>query len=423
MSLQLVGLSHHTAQLPLLERVAGTGRDGAALLSDLRRLPGTTEAMMLSTCNRLEIYTVTDDCEHGSKRVLDLLAEHAGVTPAELAQQGFVYRDAAAVQHLLEVAGGLDSLVVGDQQILGQVRAAYASSAAAGAAGPVLHPLAQKALRVGKQITKGTNLAGAGASVVDAALQHVAAALPGNTLAGRRVLVMGAGALGSLAVAQLRRRGVAQVLVANRTPSRAASLASTDSAVRAIAPTDVADELAKADVVIACTAAPGVLSQTQMRAALDWRAANPGSDHAPLVLCDLGLPRNIDPCVGVLPGVLLVDLDTLRAPVAKENVHVVAARRIVTDHVEAWSERQRTADALPTVVRLRENGQAVVDAELARLHSRLPNLDTVTRQEVTRAAQRIAEKLLHAPTLALRTTGPALAVPAPDTSAALRAVS
>lgn len=251
--------------------------------------------MLISTCNRVEVYAASTDTRAARTHVLDVLARHAGIVRATLTPHSLTCSGEAAARHLFQVAGGLDSLVLGDEQILGQVRAGYAAATGRGAAGPVLHPLAQLALRVGKQVRTSTGLAHVGASVVVAALERAAADLPGSTLTGRRAVVLGAGAMGALAVAHLQRRHAREVLVINRTPSRASELTTSTggSAVRALAPQELPAALAAADVVVACTSADGtVISLAQIAAALRERPA----DRGPLVVCDLGLPRNVDPC-------------------------------------------------------------------------------------------------------------------------------
>lgn len=407
MSLLLIAITHRTAPLAVLEQVAVADRDRPDLLKQLLDSPAVTEAMLISTCNRIEVYAASTDTRAARTHVLDVLARHAGIARATLTPHSLTCSGEAAARHLFQVAGGLDSLVLGDEQVLGQVRAGYAAATDRGAAGPVLHPLAQQALRVGKRIHSSTGLARVGASVVQAALEHAAGALPAGTLTGRRAVVVGAGAMGALAVAHLQRRHAREVLVVNRTPSRASELAtSTDgSAVRALALQELPAALTAADVVVACTSADGtVISLAQIAAALRERPA----DRGPLVVCDLGLPRNVDPAVAAMPGVVLLTLQSLHGDRQTEAQHLAVvtdlpeAARIVADAVRAYSARRRAARAAPAVVALREQAAAVVQAELAHLDRRLPDLDPATRHELTRAVRRVADKLLHAPTVALQ---------------------
>lgn len=405
MSVLLVGMSHRSAPVSLLEKVAVGESDRPKLLDALLRSPTVSEAMLVATCNRVEVYAVVDAFHAGLAEVGEVVARHAGTGVAELTPHLYVRYAEAAVEHLFTVASGLDSMVVGEQQVLGQIRTAYAASDAASAAGRTTHELAQTALRVGKRVHSETGIDRAGASVVSVGLDRAAAALGAAGLAGRRAAVLGAGSMGGLAVAHLQRAGIADVAVLNRTPERAARLAATaaQSGVAASAHglDDLAAVLADVDVLVSCTGAVGsVLTIADAHTALARRDPARG----PLVLCDLGLPRDVEPAVAALPGVVLVDLASLQRDPATTAAaaDTSAAREIVAGELASYLAAQRSAEVTPTVTALRQRAAEVVDTELLRLDSRLPGLDGDARDEVARTVRRVVDKLLHAPTVRVK---------------------
>lgn len=424
MSVLLVGISHRSAPVALLEKVAVTEPDRPKLLDALLRCPTVAEAMVVATCNRVEVYAVVDAFHQGLADVGQVLADHAGTGADELTPHLYVRYSEAAVEHLFTVASGLDSMVVGEQQVLGQIRAAYAASDAGHGAGRTVHELAQHGLRVGKRVHSETGIDRVGASVVSVALDRAAAALatpgaPGSTgLAGRTAAVLGAGAMGGLAVAHLLRAGATEITVLNRTPERAARLAETAAQGGAHARAAGLDELpavlADADVLVSCTGAVGsVLTIADAHTALAARPA----DRGPVVLCDLGLPRDVEPAVASLPGVVLVDLASLQRDPATTAAasDTAAARTIVADELAAYLAAQRSAEVTPTVTALRQRAAEVVDTELLRLDSRLPGLVGAERDEVARTVRRVVDKLLHAPTVRVKQLA---AAPGGDTYAA-----
>ena len=405
MSVLLVGMSHRSAPVTVLERVAVTDGERPKLLEELLRSPRISEAMLVSTCNRVEVYAVVDAFHGALADVGTVLAQHAGTDVHELTKHLYVRYSESAVEHLFTVASGLDSMVVGEQQIIGQIRAAYAAADEEQAAGRAIHELAQQALRVGKRVHSETGIDSAGTSVVSVALQRAATALDAADLGGRKAVVLGAGAMGGLAVALLQRAGVDSIVVANRTPQRAANLAASAAGAgtdaRAVDLTELPSVLAQADVLVTCTGAVGaVLTLAQAHLALAARPAGSG----PLVICDLGLPRDVEPAVAELPGVVLVDLAALqRAPEASAAAtDTAAARAIVATELAAYLATQRAAEVTPTVTALRRRAAEVVEAELLRLETRLPDLAHTERDEVARAVRRVVDKLLHAPTVRVK---------------------
>jgi glutamyl-tRNA reductase len=398
----VVGLSHRSAPVEVLERAAVAADEVPKLLDELLRATHVSEAVLLSTCNRIEVYAVVDAFHGGLADVSAVLGRHTGMPLTELTEHVYVHYAGSAVQHMFAVASGLDSMVVGEAQILGQLRAAYAVADEAGTVGRVLHELAQQALRVGKRVHATTGIDSAGSSVVSEALSDAAAALGGD-LKGRRAVVLGAGAMGALAAAHLRRAGAAEIVVLNRTPERAQRLAQNvtmqGTPARSGALVTLAAELAGADVLVACTGAVGtVVERTPVAAAVVARVGRP------LAICDLGLPRDVDHSVAELAGVTLIDLVTLQRRLAERDrgAAVAVAQELVAEEAQAYLAAQRSAEVTPTVTALRRRASEVIDAELLRLDSRLPELDAKVREEFGRSVRRVVDKLLHTPTVQVK---------------------
>ncbi|BBX98353.1 glutamyl-tRNA reductase [Mycobacterium lacus] len=408
MSILLFGVSHRSAPVSVLEQLSLPESDQVKVVDRILQSPLVTEAMVLSTCNRVEVYAVVDAFHGGLAVIGQVLSEHSRMSMGELTKHAYVRYSEAAVEHLFAVASGLDSAVVGEQQVLGQVRRAYAAAEANRTVGRVLHELAQRALSVGKRVHSETAIDAAGSSVVSVALQMAERKL--GTLADKTAVVIGAGAMGALSAAQLTRAGVAHVHVLNRSSPRGQRLARKirESGVQADAHTldRLADALADADVVVSCTGAVSpVVSLADVHHALA-AAQRSGVQEAthPLVMCDLGMPRDIDPAVAGLPGVWVVDVDRVQhepsAHAAAADVD--AARHIVAAEVAAYLVGQRMAEVTPTVTALRQRAAEVVEAELLRLDNRLPGLHSAQREEVARTVRRVVDKLLHAPTVRIK---------------------
>lgn len=396
MSVLVVGLSHHTAPVDLLEQVT-LSRDAAAkLLDDVVAGDHAGEAMVLSTCNRVEVYTDVDKFHGGLAQTSELLARRTGVSLDDLTPHLYVHYEDRAVAHLFAVACGLDSMVVGESQILGQVRGALRAAQDAGTAGRTLGALAQQALRVGKRARTETGIDRAGRSLVTAGVDEATQVL--GRLADRRALVVGAGAMSALAATVLAQAGVGSVVVANRTLSHAERVAAVVGG-RAVPLPDLPGAVAGADLVVSCTGAVGHVVSTEMVA-----AAQRAREGRPLVLLDLALPRDVEPGTHHVPGVTVVDLESL-ADVLERTQHaadVEATRTIVADEVTAFLGWQRAASVAPTVVALRGMADGVVRAELARLVARLPELDPRARTEIEQTVQRVVDKVLHAPTVRVK---------------------
>ncbi|OBK95035.1 glutamyl-tRNA reductase [Mycobacterium sp. 1165178.9] len=405
MSVLLFGVSHRSAPVSVLEQLSIDESDQGKIVDRVLQSPLVTEAMVLSTCNRVEVYAVVDAFHGGLAVIGQVLSEQSGMSMADLTKYAYVRYSEAAVEHLFAVASGLDSAVVGEQQVLGQVRRAYANAETNRTVGRILHELAQRALSVGKRVHSETAIDAAGASVVSVALNMADRRLGG--LSGKTAVLVGAGAMGALAAGHLSRAGIGHVHVVNRSLSRGQRLVRKirDTGVQAdaVGLERLPDSLAGADIVVSCTGAvTPVISLADVHHAL--AAAHRDEETHPLVICDLGMPRDVDPAVAGLPGVWVVDVDRVQhepsAHAAAADVD--AARTIVATEVAAYLAGQRMAEVTPTVTALRQRAADVVEAELLRLDNRLPGLESAQREEVARTVRRVVDKLLHAPTVRIK---------------------
>jgi glutamyl-tRNA reductase len=391
MSILVVGLSYRTAPVSLLEKAAVPVDDLRKTLEELHRTETISEALLLSTCNRVEVYADVARFHPAVADVSSVLSRHSGVPVADLTEHLYVHFAEAAVEHMLSVASGLDSMVVGESQILGQLRSAYALGADLGSIGSVLHDLAQTALRVGKRVHSDTGIDKAGASVVSLALDHAEEVL--GELAGRRAVIVGAGSMGALAGASLRRRGVTDFVVANRSLQRAERLSAALGG-QAVGLAELEAHLADADLLVSSTGASGLV--------VDAETIGPRAGR-PLVVLDLALPRDVSPAVGDQPSVTYVDIEALRSRgpmVSDEDVR--AATAIVSAELGRYLAEQQQLAVAPTVTALRARANQVIDAELSRLDGRLPGLDSDVRTEVADAVRRAVEKVLHTPTVRVK---------------------
>lgn len=395
MSLIAVGVSHHTATVPMLERLALATDSVPKLLTDLADSPQIAESMVLSTCNRVEVYVEAARFHAAVDAVTDSLSRATGVQHEELVPHLYVHFEDRAVQHLFTVTSGLDSMVVGEAQILGQVRQALRVAQDQGSTGRALNELVQNALRVGKRAHTETGIDAAGASLVAVGLDLAAGSLGG--LGGRTAVVVGAGSMASLSAQSLERAG-AHVVVLNRTPARAQKLATVVGG-RAGGLEDLPEALSQADLLVACTGSLGHIVSASAVAHAQARR-----DGRALVLLDMALPRDVDPAALGVHGVTLVDLEDLATVLddADVDLDVDAARQIVADEVESFLDTRHAARVEPTVIALRGRASDIVEAELSRLQGRLPDLDDRARADVEHAMRRVVDKLLHAPTVRVK---------------------
>jgi len=412
-SVLVVGLSHKSAPVAILELTAVSGDPLAKLIHDIAQAEPVAETFVVSTCNRVEVYADVDRFHAGVTAICELLGRYCGVAPAELTQHLYVHYEDRAVNHLLAVTSGLDSTVVGEGQILGQVRSALKLADELGTTGRVLRDLGRTALRTGKRVRTETDVNRAGASLVSVAIELAAAELSAPDISGRTVLVVGAGSMSALAATTAARAGAARIVVANRTRKHAERLAaslatetetetatptaSTTVSATAVGLADLRQAIAAADVVISCTGASGHVITEDL---IQERTST-----SPLILLDLALPRDVEPAVAGLPGVTVIGMDRL-----SEHGTVVAAsdmaavRAIIESELAAYQLANDAAAVAPTVVALRAKAAKVVDAELARLAGRLSGdgLSGHALDEIAQTVRRVVDKLLHAPTVRVK---------------------
>ncbi len=397
MSVLVVGMSHRSAPVALLEQLSMDEKvqhgTGAALVAQ----PSLSEAMIISTCNRMEVYTVTNAFHAGVEDVLRVLAEVSGVDAADLRRFLYVRYSDAAAEHLFNVASGLDSMVVGEQQIIGQVRSAYVDAVDRGTVGQNLHALAQTALHTGKRVHTETGIDDSGASMVTVALDEALELMGAEDFTGKTALVLGAGAMSSLSATHLGKRGVDNLIIANRTRSRAERLA--EHAREAGVAAEVVDFEDRASAV---NAVDLVVSAT----ASDDFTVTPAEITRPVVLVDLSLPRDIDDAVADIDGVHLVNIESLHETVhgrdTEDSRALRAAEHIIAQEVALFSSEQRVREVAPAVTRLRRNAAEISGQELERLRTRLPEMSDDDFEQVSRMVKRVVDKLLHAPTVKIK---------------------
>ncbi len=391
MKLALAGVSHHTASIELRERVAIDPETAASFARELARAGGGQhEAVVLSTCNRTELYVASPD--HGVGEVADqALLSLAGADADALAPVAYRLADESAALHLFRVAAGLDSLVPGEGEILGQVRDAYE----AGSPGPLLDRTFRMALHAGRRARLETAIGESPASVPAAAAALAQQVFEG--LDGRRVVLVGAGRTSELTARNLRSRGATVIAVVNRTVERAERLAATLGA-RAVALDDVAQALAEADVVVSSTSAPGfVLAGDGLAAALRSRRGRP------VLFVDLAVPRDVDPALASVDGCFVYDVDDLEAVVSASlegrRAEAVHAERIVATEAERFRAWQASLAVVPAIASLRALAEEIRSSELARVEGKLPASERAVVETVT---AQIVNKLLHLPTIRMK---------------------
>lgn len=399
MSVLVVGMSHRSAPVALLEKLSMDGDAKTQTAAELLDRPSLSEAMIVSTCNRFEVYCTTSSFHTGVSDVVDVLHRKSGVSVETLRGCLYVrYADAAA-EHLMVVSAGMDSMVVGEQQIIGQVRTAYQQATDAGTVGPKLHSLVQAALHTGKRVHTETDIDTAGASMVSFAFDEAIAQLGPvdvhQPFAGRAALVLGAGAMASLAATQLGRLGIDELVVANRTRERAERLAAhAREAGVAARVVDFADRrlaLAEVDIAVSATGAQNfTITRTDIP-----------SEH-PLMLIDLSMPRDIDDVVTEGTMATLVNIERLHAIQREDQGGDGAALRIVAEELADYSSAQRVKDVAPAVTALRRHAAELIDTELLRLQGRTPDMADAEFAEVANTVRRVVDKLLHQPTVRVK---------------------
>ena len=399
MSVIVVGLNHRSVPLEVLERMTVSDARLPKALADLRGRDNVDEAVVLSTCMRTEVYVVAARFHAAMGDVRDFLAELSFSQPEDFSDHLYFFYEDSAAAHLFRVAAGLDSAVVGESEVLGQVRSAWEQAAAEGASGPVLGGLFRHAVEAGKRARSETGIARGTASVSHAAVEMAGQRL--GSLEGRQILVLGAGDMGEgMAVALATSPGVGEVLVANRTWERAVDLAARVGG-RAVELGGLSAALQEADVLLTSTGAPtALLDEADLRPVMAARRGRP------LLVVDVAVPRDIDPAVGRLEGVTLLDLDDLRAfaeaGVSGRRREVARVQAIVDEEVARYTAVATAREAAPLVAALRQRAEEVRTAELDRYRARLDKLDDRQREAVEAITRGMLAKLLHGPTVRLK---------------------
>ena len=402
MNLILVGASHHSAPVDLRERIDFSRRGVPEGLSVLGELVGITEVVVLSTCNRSEIYASCEDLLQGRKTLISFMCSYHDVPESELTPHLYTRHDDDAVRHLFRTAAGLDSLVVGEPQILGQVKDAYTTASQRGFTGALLNRLFDWSFAVGKRVRSETGI-GEGAVSVSYAAISLAKKIFGS-LKGLRALLVGAGEMAELTATHLRSQDVQQILVASRTPARAAVLAAK-VAGDSVPWERLETELGEADIVVTATgSAKPIVTQQQITTAMKSRR------DRPLFIMDIGLPRDVDPSAGDLEQVFLYNIDDLRT-IVRENLtkrqsQVDHGERLVEAEVERFVAWVRSRAAIPTVVALRHRFESIRQSEINRVKSKLASTSSTSQERVEEIIEevthRIVEKLLLQPTEQLK---------------------
>ena len=406
MSVIVVGLEQRHAPLELLDRVSVTESDTGKALGRLRDQPNLSEAVLLSTCLRTEVYAVVERFHDGVAEIQEFLADVSGSSVDALGEYCTIRFDDDVTDHLFSVASGLVSAVLGESEVLGQVRRAWERAQGEQASGPVLGALFRHAVETGKRVRSETAIARGITSLSHGAVALAADRRPGG-LAGSRVLVVGAGEMGEGVAQALAGRGVDHLVVANRTAERAEAVVAAlpPGAAGSVVSADLADLgalLGGADVILTTvgTSHP-IVDRSELANAVAGRGA--GDD---LVVVDLGVPRNVQPEASTLPGLVLLDMEDLRAAVAEaiggRQDEVAAASGIVADEVERYRAASRARDAAPIVSALRSRVEDARVTELERLRSKRSDLDEAQWEQVDAVTRSLVAKLLHQPTVTLK---------------------
>jgi glutamyl-tRNA reductase len=401
MPLTLIGLSHHTAPLEIREQFAAEVQAGRHSVAALRDLVGLREAVLLSTCNRTELYLVTEhELDHTA--LVALLPQPPGIDPGQIPSFTYVRHERAAVEHLFRVVSSLDSMMLGESQIQGQVRSAYESALKLQrehkVVGPILSRLFESALAVGGRVRSETQLGDGAASIPSAAVELAGKIF--GALRGHHAIVLGTGEMSELAVECLAAQGV-RATVVSRTVGRARELASRALNGAAVSSEELAALLPTADIIVTATAAPhAIITQSMMERIM------PKGPAQPLLIVDLALPRDVEPAVGQLRNVFLYNLDDLHQVIEgtleKRRAELPYAEAIIRDGAGDYWHWYRALEVVPVIRELRERAEQMRAQETARALRAMPHLREEDRAAVEALTRQLLAKLLHQPTVRLR---------------------
>jgi len=394
MNFQLVGCSHHNASIELRERLAFNPTQAARALDLWRERFPAAEAVLLSTCNRVEVYSASEATGPNHEQVAKFLSEFHGLEPTALGNEFFQQSGEAAVWHLFTVTASLDSLVLGEPQILAQVKQAYQLAQQHHSAGPLTHDMFQAALRVAKRVARETSLYEKRVSIPSVAIGDFARQIF-DSFDDKQVLVIGAGEMGQETLRYLRDGGARDVTIINRSAARASELA-VEFSGRAAPWEELDEQLVAADLVVSTTGAEEPIVSLER-----FQRLEPLRYQRPLLILDLAVPRDFDPAIGDRLGVYLYSVDDLQAAAThnreQRDAELPAALAIVEEETRLFMEQMHHRATGPIIARLRENWQSLREQELRRLFNKLPDLDPKMRAEIDQAFERYANKLLHSP--------------------------
>ena len=411
-SLVLLGINHHTAPLEIRERLAIPASRLAEATRALSHQPGVREALILSTCNRVELLTSGDAGESpssqgGPSHLVRFLHEYFALTPGSLVPHLYTFREREAVRHLFRVACSLDSLVVGEAQILGQVKESWATARNIGAVGQRLDPLLQRAFSVAKRVRSETQIGSSSVSIASVAVELARKIF--GTLAGKQVLIVGAGKMSELAAKHLIQHGVSTILIANRTEDRARQLAQT---LDATLPTQIIpfealrNQAHKADIVITSTGAAATGDAGALFTKEDGRRFLERRRNRPMFFIDIAVPRDVDPGLNSVDGCFVYDIDDLQqmtvSNLASRSREAAAAEQIVSREVDRYEERLSSLNAVPLIRSVQAQAEALRQTELARSAGRLSGLTDSQLEAVEALTRSLTAKLLHSPLIAIR---------------------
>lgn len=396
MSLVVVGLNHKTTPIDLLERLSIAEEDMPKALHALDGYEHVLESALLSTCNRIEVYAVVSKFHAGSQDLRNFFSDFCHVAPEDLSDRLYTYHDEGAVRHLLRVAAGVDSMVVGESEILGQVRRAYQLAVDHGNLHRVLGQAFRHALRVGKRARSETAIGRNPVSVSSAAVELARRAFDGGSLAGKRVAIVGAGKMGRLTAKALSSAGATDIVVVNRTEERGHDLAHEFGAESRNFD-ELVDVVASSDIVICSTTA----TQTVIDKPMVEQAVGDRPSERPLFLVDIAVPRDVDPATAEVQGVVLRDIYDLRGVVesslGSRLAEVSHVEHIIGDEVERFMRWERSTEYAPTIAALVERADRVRSTEMDRIDQRLSQMTPEQRAAVDHLSRRLVAKILHAP--------------------------
>jgi glutamyl-tRNA reductase len=392
MPVVVVGLNHNSAPVDLLERLAVHEDELPKALHQLLTYPHVLEGLVLSTCNRIEVYAVVSKFHGGAQDLRNFFAEFRHVAPEDFSDRLYTYHDDGAIRHLFRVAAGIDSMIVGESEILGQVRRAFATAQEEGATQRVLGSAFRKALRAGKRARTETAIGRNPVSISSAAVELARKTFEGDTLAGKKVAIVGAGKMGRLAAQALAAAGASDVTVVNRSEARGQELADTFGATPV--PMDALPAvLARSDIVITSTTAPETIVDPQMVG--DAVATRPPGKT--LFFVDIAVPRDIDPAVGDIAGVVLRDIDDLRgvvdASIGSRLSEISKVEEVIDEEVSSFVDWQRSSEIGPTIAELVARAEDIRQQELARLGT--TGLTPEQLAAIDRLTKRMVARLLH----------------------------